>query len=68
MSTYRDCNDDSHKMTRLKICYFMRYWIVTFPAEFNLDLGLIQITEEFREVAAQLGSEEHFKLIDISAM
>ncbi|MED6268791.1 Ras guanyl-releasing protein 3, partial [Characodon lateralis] len=68
MSTYRDCNDDNCKMTRLKICYFMRYWIVTFPAEFNLDLGLIQITEEFREVAAQLGSEEHFKLIDISAI
>ncbi|XP_047208338.1 ras guanyl-releasing protein 3 isoform X2 [Girardinichthys multiradiatus] len=65
---YRDCNDDNRKMTRLKICYFMRYWIVTFPAEFNLDLGLIQITEEFREVAAQLGSEEHFKLIDISAI
>uniref|UniRef100_A0A3P9PYM5 RAS guanyl releasing protein 3 (calcium and DAG-regulated) n=1 Tax=Poecilia reticulata TaxID=8081 RepID=A0A3P9PYM5_POERE len=56
------------RMTRLKICYFMRFWTVTFPAEFNLDLGLIQITEEFREVAAQLGCEEHFKLIDISAI
>ncbi|KAM6916539.1 ras guanyl-releasing protein 3 [Xenentodon cancila] len=46
----------------------MRYWIVTFPAEFNLDLGLIRITEEFRDMAAQLGSEEHFKLIDISTI
>eukprot|EP00064_Thunnus_orientalis_P008408 superscaffoldBa00000997_g8431 len=44
------------------------YWIVTFPAEFNLDLGLIRITEEFRDVAAQLGCEEHFKLIDISTI
>uniref|UniRef100_A0A3B5AEJ3 RAS guanyl releasing protein 3 n=1 Tax=Stegastes partitus TaxID=144197 RepID=A0A3B5AEJ3_9TELE len=52
----------------LKICYLMRYWIVTFPAEFNLDLGLIRITEEFRDVAAQLGCEEHFKLIDISTI
>lgn len=41
---------------------------MTFPAEFNLDLGLIQITEQFRDVAAQLGCEEHFKLIDISTM
>ncbi|KAF3708624.1 Ras guanyl-releasing protein 3 [Channa argus] len=44
------------------------YWIVTFPAEFNLDLGLIRITEEFRDVAAQLGCQEHFKLIDISTI
>uniref|UniRef100_A0A3B3DUG8 RAS guanyl releasing protein 3 (calcium and DAG-regulated) n=1 Tax=Oryzias melastigma TaxID=30732 RepID=A0A3B3DUG8_ORYME len=62
---YRDCRGDDHQSTRLKICYLM-YWIVTFPAEFNLDLGLIRITEEFRDVAAQLGCEEHFKLIDIS--
>uniref|UniRef100_A0A3P8S486 RAS guanyl releasing protein 3 (calcium and DAG-regulated) n=1 Tax=Amphiprion percula TaxID=161767 RepID=A0A3P8S486_AMPPE len=65
---YRDCKGDNCQRTRLKICYLMRYWIVTFPAEFNLDLGLIRITEEFRDVAAQLGSEEHFKLIDISTI
>ncbi|XP_016892489.1 ras guanyl-releasing protein 3 isoform X2 [Cynoglossus semilaevis] len=65
---YRNCNGDDYQRTRLKICYLMRYWIVTFPAEFNLDLGLIRITEEFRGVAAHLGSEEHFKLIDISTI
>ncbi|XP_028278812.1 ras guanyl-releasing protein 3 [Parambassis ranga] len=65
---YRDCKGDNYQRTRLKICYLMRYWIVTFPAEFNLDLGLIRITEEFRHVAAQLGCEEHFKLIDISTI
>ncbi|KAG7214396.1 hypothetical protein INR49_023107 [Caranx melampygus] len=65
---YRDCKGDKCQRTRLKICYLMRYWIVTFPAEFNLDLGLIQITEQFRDVAAQLGCEEHFKLIDISTI
>uniref|UniRef100_A0A8C4F8Q3 RAS guanyl releasing protein 3 (calcium and DAG-regulated) n=1 Tax=Dicentrarchus labrax TaxID=13489 RepID=A0A8C4F8Q3_DICLA len=48
--------------------FVFRYWIVTFPAEFNLDMGLIQITEEFRDVAAQLGCEEHFKLLDISTI
>ncbi|KAM9726400.1 ras guanyl-releasing protein 3 isoform 1-T2 [Menidia menidia] len=68
LTTYRDCRGDGARRTRLKICYLMRYWIVTFPAEFNLDLGLIRITEEFREAAAQLGCEEHFKLIDISAI
>ncbi|XP_044071062.1 ras guanyl-releasing protein 3 isoform X2 [Siniperca chuatsi] len=65
---YRDCKGDNCQRTRLKICYLMRYWIVTFPAEFNLDLGLIRITEEFRDVAAQLGCEEHFKLLDISTI
>ncbi|XP_017282805.1 ras guanyl-releasing protein 3 [Kryptolebias marmoratus] len=65
---YRNCRGDDCQRTRLKICFLMRYWIVTFPAEFNLDLGLIRITEEFREVAAQLGCEEHFKLIDISTI
>ncbi|MBN3282173.1 GRP3 protein, partial [Polyodon spathula] len=76
--TYRDCVVEDYKMTRLKICYFIRsfllatchgrYWIVEFPAEFNLDLGLIHLTEEFREVAAQLGYDEHIKLIDISSI
>ncbi|MGH0153155.1 UNVERIFIED_CONTAM: hypothetical protein FKN15_043390 [Acipenser sinensis] len=46
----------------------IRYWIVEFPAEFNLDLGLIHLTEEFRELAAQLGYDEHIKLIDISSI
>ncbi|KAM9561239.1 ras guanyl-releasing protein 3-like isoform 4-T4 [Salvelinus alpinus] len=44
------------------------YWITVFPAEFNLDMGLIRLTEEFRDVAAQLGCEEHYKLIDISTI
>nr|XP_033469937.1 ras guanyl-releasing protein 3 isoform X2 [Epinephelus lanceolatus] len=65
---YRDCKGDNCQRTRLKICYLMRYWIVTFPAEFNLDLGLIRITEEFRDVTSQLGCEEHFKLLDISTI
>ncbi|KAM8852814.1 ras guanyl-releasing protein 3 isoform 1-T1 [Synchiropus picturatus] len=55
-------------MTRGLSCDIFRYWIMTFPAEFNLDLGLIRITEEFREVAAKLGCEAHFKLIDISTI
>lgn len=49
-------------------CVCSRYWIVEFPAEFNLDLGLIQLTEEFRELASQLGYEEHINLLDISSM
>ncbi|XP_037128622.1 ras guanyl-releasing protein 3 isoform X3 [Syngnathus acus] len=65
---YRDCDTDDCQKTRLKICYLMRYWIGTFPAEFNLDLGLIQITEEFREVAERLSCDKHFKLIDISTI
>lgn len=47
---------------------YFRYWILEFPAEFNLDLGLIRLTEEFREVASQLGYEDHIRLIDISSM
>ncbi|KAF6321642.1 RAS guanyl releasing protein 3 [Rhinolophus ferrumequinum] len=46
----------------------MRYWILKFPAEFNLDLGLIRMTEEFREVASQLGYEKHVSLMDISSI
>lgn len=45
-----------------------RYWILKFPAEFNLDLGLIRMTEEFRDAASQLGYEKHINLIDISSM
>ncbi|KAB5561893.1 hypothetical protein PHYPO_G00011750 [Pangasianodon hypophthalmus] len=56
------------ELTRLKICYLMRYWIVEFPAEFDLDLGLIRLTEEFRDVAAQLGCDQHLRLLDISTI
>lgn len=50
-------------------CVFVcRYWIAEFPAEFDLDLGLIRLTEEFRDAAAQLGGDEHIKLLDISTM
>ncbi|XP_039525406.1 ras guanyl-releasing protein 3 isoform X2 [Pimephales promelas] len=65
---YRDCRGDDCQRTRLKICYLMRYWIAEFPAEFDLDLGLIRLTEEFRDAAAQLGGDEHIKLLDISTI
>uniref|UniRef100_A0A8I5P3G1 RAS guanyl releasing protein 3 n=1 Tax=Papio anubis TaxID=9555 RepID=A0A8I5P3G1_PAPAN len=65
---YRNATGESCNEFRLKICYFMRYWILKFPAEFNLDLGLIRMTEEFREVASQLGYEKHVSLIDISSI
>ncbi|XP_068833187.1 ras guanyl-releasing protein 3 [Capricornis sumatraensis] len=65
---YRNASGEGCDEFRLKICYFMRYWIVKFPAEFNLDLGLIRMTEEFREVASQLGYEKHTSLIDISSI
>uniref|UniRef100_A0A8B9PD88 RAS guanyl releasing protein 3 n=1 Tax=Apteryx owenii TaxID=8824 RepID=A0A8B9PD88_APTOW len=71
LSTYpfrKDASGENCNEFRLKICYFMRYWILEFPAEFNLDLGLIQLTEEFREVASQLGYEDHIHLIDISSI
>ncbi|XP_052540106.1 ras guanyl-releasing protein 3 isoform X3 [Tympanuchus pallidicinctus] len=68
LSTYRDASGENCNEFRLKICYFMRYWILEFPAEFNLDLGLIRLTEEFRELASQLGYEDHIDLIDISSI
>ncbi|XP_077139126.1 ras guanyl-releasing protein 3 [Ranitomeya variabilis] len=68
LSIYRNASGENGIDLRLKTCHFMRYWIVEFPAEFNLDLGLIQMTEEFRELASQLGYEEHINLIDISSI
>nr|XP_033794487.1 ras guanyl-releasing protein 3 isoform X2 [Geotrypetes seraphini] len=68
LSMYRGKNMEKCHELRLKICHFMRYWIMEFPAEFNLDLGLIRLTEEFREVASELGYEEHINLIDISSI
>ncbi|XP_036026989.1 ras guanyl-releasing protein 3 isoform X2 [Onychomys torridus] len=65
---YQNASGESCDEFRLKVCYFMRYWILKFPAEFNLDLGLIRITEEFREVASQLGYEKHINLMDISSI
>ncbi|XP_027706245.1 ras guanyl-releasing protein 3 isoform X1 [Vombatus ursinus] len=68
LSMYRDACGEGCDEFRLKVCYFMRYWILEFPAEFNLDLGLIRMTEEFQEVANQLGYEKHINLIDISSI
>ncbi|CAJ0951127.1 unnamed protein product [Ranitomeya imitator] len=60
--------NDNNLLPRNVLLMHRWYWIVEFPAEFNLDLGLIQMTEEFRELASQLGYEEHINLIDISSM
>uniref|UniRef100_A0A6J0V3F7 Ras guanyl-releasing protein 3 isoform X3 n=2 Tax=Pogona vitticeps TaxID=103695 RepID=A0A6J0V3F7_9SAUR len=68
LSLYRDARGENCSQIRLRICYFMRYWISEFPAEFNLDLGLVHLTEEFQELASQLGYEEHVHLIDISSI
>nr|XP_034964133.1 ras guanyl-releasing protein 3 isoform X2 [Zootoca vivipara] len=68
LSLYRDASGENCSEIRLKICYFMRYWIMEFPAEFNLDLGLVRLTEEFQELASHLGYEEHIHLIDISSI
>ncbi|KAJ7340905.1 hypothetical protein JRQ81_004192 [Phrynocephalus forsythii] len=68
LSLYRDASGENCNQIRLKICYFMRYWILEFPAEFNLDLGLVRLTEEFQELASQLGYEDHVHLIDISSI
>ncbi|XP_061480739.1 ras guanyl-releasing protein 3 isoform X2 [Rhineura floridana] len=68
LSLYRDASEENCSEIRLKICYFMRYWILEFPAEFNLDLGLVRLTEEFQELASRLGYEEHIHLIDISSI
>ncbi|XP_075720549.1 ras guanyl-releasing protein 3 isoform X3 [Rhinoderma darwinii] len=68
LSIYRNASSENCNDLRLKTCHFMRYWILEFPAEFNLDLGLIQLTEEFRDLASQLGYEEHINLIDISSI
>ncbi|XP_005367983.1 ras guanyl-releasing protein 3 [Microtus ochrogaster] len=65
---YQNARGEGCDVFRLKVCYFMRYWILKFPAEFNLDLGLIRMTEEFREVASQLGYEKHLSLMDISSV
>lgn len=65
---YQNARGEGCDEFRLKVCYFMRYWILKFPAEFNLDLGLIRVTEEFREVASQLGYEKHLSLMDISSV
>ncbi|KAG8444155.1 hypothetical protein GDO86_009366, partial [Hymenochirus boettgeri] len=68
LSIYRDATEEYCNELRLKTCYFIRYWITEFPAEFNLDLGLIRLMEEFRELACQLGNEEHINLLDISTI
>ncbi|OXB71970.1 UNVERIFIED_CONTAM: hypothetical protein H355_003572 [Colinus virginianus] len=59
---------DDRSMLVMRKLLQIRYWILEFPAEFNLDLGLIRLTEEFRELASQLGYEDHIDLIDISSI
>ncbi|KAM4772259.1 ras guanyl-releasing protein 3 [Rhinophrynus dorsalis] len=68
LSIYPFANGENCTDLRLKTCYFIRYWILEFPAEFNLDLGLIRLMDEFRELASELGYEEHINLIDISSI
>ncbi|XP_033836043.2 ras guanyl-releasing protein 3 [Periophthalmus magnuspinnatus] len=65
---YRSCKGEQCEETRMKMCFFMRFWIQTFPAEFSLDLGLVRIIEEFRDWTQRLGSEQQSALLDISSI
>ncbi|KAL1257795.1 hypothetical protein QQF64_011039 [Cirrhinus molitorella] len=59
---------NENQLPRTLLLMHRWYWIAEFPAEFDLDLGLIRLTEEFRDAAAQLGGDEHIKLLDISTI
>uniref|UniRef100_UPI00398F1AA3 RAS guanyl-releasing protein 1-like n=1 Tax=Pristiophorus japonicus TaxID=55135 RepID=UPI00398F1AA3 len=63
---YRDASGEKRIQLRLKICYFVRYWITHYPVVFTVDSKLEDVMSQFWDLLRSEGEESHCQLIDTS--
>ncbi|XP_067831190.1 RAS guanyl-releasing protein 1-like isoform X2 [Heptranchias perlo] len=66
LALYRDASGEKRNLLRLKICYFLRYWIANYPVVFTVDSKLEDVMSQLWEVVRSEGEESHCQLIDTS--
>ncbi|KAF7242323.1 RAS guanyl-releasing protein 1 [Varanus komodoensis] len=66
-SVYRDASQERRPERQLRICHFIRYWLVNYPEAFHLDPHLEEGIAEILEVVRKEGHTDRCRLLDTSS-
>ncbi|XP_053124131.1 RAS guanyl-releasing protein 4 [Hemicordylus capensis] len=67
LTLYQEASKERRQERQLKICYFIRYWLLHYPEAFHLDLHLEEAIAEIWEAVRKEGQEAHCQLLDTSS-
>ncbi|XP_060113744.1 RAS guanyl-releasing protein 4 [Heteronotia binoei] len=65
--TYQEASREKRLEHQLRICHFIRYWLLHYPEAFRVDVHLEEAVAEMWEVVKKEGQEKHRQLLDISS-
>ncbi|XP_039225112.1 RAS guanyl-releasing protein 4 isoform X2 [Crotalus tigris] len=68
LTLYQESAQDKNPSRQLRICHFVRYWLVNYPEAFHLDPHLEEVITEILEVVRNQGPAEHRNVLDASCM
>ncbi|XP_029141329.1 RAS guanyl-releasing protein 4 [Protobothrops mucrosquamatus] len=68
LTLYQESAQDKNPSCQLRICHFVRYWLVNYPEAFHLDPHLEEVITEILEVVRNQGPTEHRNVLDASCM
>ncbi|XP_058052210.1 RAS guanyl-releasing protein 4 isoform X2 [Ahaetulla prasina] len=68
LTLYQESAQDKNPSRQLRICHFVRYWLVNYPEAFHLDPHLEEVITEILEVVRNQGPAGHNNLLDTSCM
>ncbi|XP_062996597.1 RAS guanyl-releasing protein 4 [Elgaria multicarinata webbii] len=67
LTLYQEASRQNQQERQLRICHFIRYWLVNYPEAFHLDPHLEEAIAEILEVVRKEGCEDHCRLLDTSS-
>ncbi|XP_054854930.1 LOW QUALITY PROTEIN: RAS guanyl-releasing protein 4 [Eublepharis macularius] len=66
LTLYQEASREKRPEHQLRICHFLRYWLLHYPEAFRVDLHLEEAVAEIWEVVKKEDQEAHCQLLDIS--
>lgn len=64
---YQEASKKNCSERQLRICHFIRYWLIHYPEAFRLDPHLEEAVGEIWMVVRNEGPEAHCQLLDVSS-
>ncbi|XP_042294981.1 RAS guanyl-releasing protein 4 isoform X2 [Sceloporus undulatus] len=68
LTLYQEATKEKMQERQLRICHFIRYWLITYPEAFHLDRHLEEAIAEILEVVRKEGQKECCHLLDTSSI
>ncbi|XP_053253743.1 RAS guanyl-releasing protein 4 [Podarcis raffonei] len=66
LASYQEASQKKQPERQLRICHFIRYWLLNYPEAFHLDPHLEEAIAEILEVVRKEGQGEHSHLLNTS--